>query len=77
MTSIQKSQTLTATRGWFYKVCFIIASGLALTGAADFDTTTWIVTIHPFNLYEFAKSVTGILPSGLAGLAVWKRWGSK
>ena len=77
MTSTQKSQTLTATRGWVYGLCFAIASGLALTGAIDFDTATGLVTPHSFNLYEVIKSITGILPSGLAGLAVWKRWGAK
>lgn len=53
------------------------AGGLALAGYAYFDTATWMLDIHPFNIREFL--LIGVTTSGniLAGLAVWRGWKRK
>lgn len=55
----------------------LAAGGLALSGYADFDTATWVLDIHPFNLREFLLTGTATIGNGLAALAVWKGWGRK
>ena len=53
------------------------AGALALAGYADFDSATWTLDIHPFNLREFL--LTGATTAGniVASLAVWRGWGRK
>ena len=55
----------------------LIAGGLALAGYADFDASTWVLDIRPFNLREFV--LTGATTAGnvLASLAVWRKWGAR
>ena len=67
---------LTKGRGLLY-IAGLGAGALALAGYADFDSATWTLDIHPFNLKEFL--LTGMTTAGnaLAALAVWRGWGKK
>jgi hypothetical protein len=67
---------LTKSRG----LAYIIGAGcglLALSGYADFDSATWTLDIHPFNVKEFFLTAGTTAGNALAGLAVWRGWGSK
>ena len=55
----------------------LVASMLAMAGLADFDIATGQFSPHPFNLYEAVGSISGLVSSGLASLALIKGWGRK
>jgi hypothetical protein len=53
------------------------ASGLAMSGYADFDPATWTLDIHPFNLREFALTGAAAVGNGLAAVASVRGWRRK
>lgn len=53
------------------------AGFLALSGYATFDTETWMLDIHPFNLKEFVLTGATTAGNALAAVAVWRGWKSK
>lgn len=61
-------------RGLTY-VAMLAASVLAFLGLAEFDPTSGMLTIHPFNAYGAAAAVAGVISSGLATLSLIKGWG--
>ena len=63
-------------RGLTY-VAMLAASLLAFLGLAEFDPTSGMLTIHPFNAYGAAAALAGVVSSGLASLALFKGWGRK
>lgn len=67
---------LSKGRGLLY-IAGLGAGILALAGYADFDSATWMLDIHPFNLREFV--LTGVTTGGnaLAAIAVWRGWGRR
>ena len=67
---------MTALRLMTYLAC-LAASGLALSGYADFDTATGNFDLHPIDLYGVIGSAGGLVSSALASLAVWRGWGRK
>jgi hypothetical protein len=63
-------------RGLTY-VAMLAASLLAFFGLAEFNPTTGMLTIHPFNAYGAAAALAGVVSSGLASIALLKGWGRK
>ena len=59
-----------------YLAC-LIASGLALSGYADFDSATGTFDLHPIDLYGLVGAAGGVVSSALASLALWRGWGKK
>ena len=55
----------------------LAAGFFVLIGLADFDTGTWMLDIHPFNLREFVLSLVATVSSGTAAVATWKGWHRK
>lgn len=53
------------------------ASGLAMSGYADFNADTWMLDIHPFNLREFALTATAAVGNALAAVASIRGWRRK
>lgn len=58
------------------------ASVLAMAGFADFDPATGEFILKPINLYApgaalAAGALPGIVSSGLAAIALWRRWGQR
>lgn len=53
------------------------ASGLALSGLADFDAATGTFDLHPIDLYGAIGAAGGVISSALASLALIKGWGRK
>jgi hypothetical protein len=67
---------MTALRLMTYLAC-LAASGLALSGYADFDSATGTFDLHPIDLYGAVGAIGGVVSSGLASLALWRGWGKK
>ncbi len=63
-------------RGLIYLAC-LAASGLAMTGLADFDLATGTFDLRPFNLYALTGAGGGVVSSALASLALLRGWGRK
>lgn len=63
-------------RGLTY-LSMLIASALAFFGLAEFDPSTGMLNIHPFNAYGAAAALAGVISSGLASLALIRGWGRK
>lgn len=51
----------------------LVGSLAAFFGIADFDAVSGVIDPRPFNLY----ALFGAVPSGLAGLALLKGWGTR
>lgn len=66
----------TLVRGLTY-VALLLASLLAFLGLAEFNPTTGMLKIHPFNAYGAAAALSGIISSALATLALIRGWGRK
>lgn len=67
---------MTSIRLLTYLVC-LAASGLALSGYADFDSATGAFDLHPIDLYGAVGAVGGVVSSALASVALWRGWGRK
>ena len=67
---------MTALRLITYFAC-LAASGLALSGLADFDSATGAFDLHPIDLYGVIGAAGGVVSSALASLAVLRGWGRK
>ena len=50
---------------------------LSAFGYAEYDASTGLVDIAPFNVYALAAIVAGPLASAMAAIAVWFGWGAK
>lgn len=68
--------TWTFGRVVFYIAC-LAASVLAMTGFADFDRSTGLFDLKPFNLYNMLGAGPGVASSAVAAIAAIKGWGRK
>ncbi len=70
----------TNTRFGLYAIG-IIGSGsalwLAAAGFADYDATTGVIDIHPFNVTQTITQAVSWVANIVAAIALWKRWGAK
>ena len=71
-----EEMNLTAGRGAIY-LAGLAAGVLALSGYATFDSETWVLDIHPFNLREFMLTGATTAGNALAAIAVMRGWGRK
>jgi len=70
MTQIRLTAYLTSFFGG-------LAVILSMLGAATYDASSGMLTIHPFNVNWLAGIIAGPLASGLAAVALWLGWGRK
>lgn len=55
-------------------VAGLAAALLMLTGLADFDSTTGLLDLKPFNVYNLAGSIAAALSSSVAAVAWIAGW---
>lgn len=67
------------TRLTFYLTGFfgLLAAGLVMIGAADYDPVTWTLDIHAFDIRWLASWGAGLLSTGIAAIANILGWGRK